>query len=74
MSDSKVTVTMRVSVHPIKAALWKNRKRIKPGMPLRQIAKMVNETSPQKIKHHLEQMVKMGSIDYIGGQYVFPKG
>lgn len=71
--DKKVVLNMRVAVHPIKAALWRNRSKIKPGMSLREIGKFVGVTSPQKIKHHLQTMVTMGSIDYIGGQYMFPK-
>lgn len=69
----KTTINMRIAVHPIKAALWKKRKRISPGMTLREIGKLVGVKSPQQLKHHLENMVKMGSIDYIGGEYVFPK-
>ena len=69
----KVTIEMRVAVDPIKAALWENRKKIKPEMTLREIGALVGVRSPQQIKHHLQVMVTMGSIDYIGGQYVFPK-
>jgi len=69
----KVIVDMRVAVHPIKAKLWENRARIKPGMSLREIGALINIESPQQIKHHLEAMVKMGSIDYIVGGYVFPE-
>ena len=70
---NKVTLTMRVAVHPIKAGLWKQRSKITPGMSLREIGKLVGVKEPQQIKHHLEAMVSMGSIDYVGGQYVFPK-
>lgn len=69
----KITINMRIAVHPIKAALWKERRRIQPEMTLREIGKMVDVKSPQQLKHHLENMVKMGTIDYIGGEYVFPK-
>ena len=71
----KVTVSMRVAVHPIKAKMWEARYKITPDMSLRQIAKLigVSNASPQKIKHHLQAMVTMGAIDYIGGQYRFPK-
>lgn len=71
--DKKVTIEMRVAVHPIKAALWKQRHKIEPGMSLRQIGNLIGVTSAQQIQHHLDAMVRMGSIDYIGGQYVFPK-
>lgn len=71
--SKKTTICMRISVHPIKAKLWQNRKKITPEMSLRQIGKLAGCSSPQQVKHHLEQMVKMGTIDYIGGEYVFPK-
>lgn len=69
----KIALEMRVAVHPIKARLWQQRHNIKTGMSLREIGKLVGVTSPQKVKHHLQAMVTMGAIDYIGGQYVFPK-
>jgi hypothetical protein len=69
----KTTVNMRIAVHPIKAALWKERRKITPGMSLREIGNLVGVKSPQQLKHHLENMVKMGTVDYIGGEYVFPK-
>lgn len=73
--DAKVTIYMRVAVHPIKAKLWQARDRITPDMSLRQIANVIGipAASPQKIKHHLQTMVTMGAIDFIGGQYRFPK-
>ena len=73
--DGKVTVYMRVAVHPLKAKMWEKRAAIQPGMTLRQIAKLIGEpkASPQKIKHHLQAMVTAGMIDFIGGEYVFPK-
>lgn len=71
----KETILMRVSVHPIKARLWELgiSGQIESSHSLREIGKMVNEKSAQKIKHHLEVMVKMGAIDYVNGAYVFPK-
>jgi hypothetical protein len=73
--DRKVVIEMRVAVHPLKAVMWQHRAKIKPEMSLRQIAKVIGfpSATPQKIKHHLQAMVTMGAIDYIGGQYVFPK-
>jgi hypothetical protein len=68
----KVTVDMRVAVHPIKAKLWESRARLEQGMTLREIGALIKIDSPQQIKHHLEGLVKMGSIDYIHGEYVFP--
>lgn len=61
---NKVTTHMRIAVHPIKAALWKERRKIAPGMPLREIGGLVGVKSPQQLKHHLEAMVKMGTIDW----------
>lgn len=71
----KETITMRVSVHPIKAKIWDigTRGLIENSTSLRKIGEMIGVSSPQQIKHHLEAMVKMGSIDYINGNYVFPK-
>jgi hypothetical protein len=73
----KVTIQMRVAVHPIQAELWKHglAGNIKPDMSLREIGELLGlKDEPQKIKHHLQRMVSMGSIDYIGGKYVFPAG
>lgn len=68
----KEIIVMRVAVHPIKAAIWRNRLKIKQDMSLRDIGKLCGSKSAQQIKHHLESMVKLGAIDYIGGKYVFP--
>jgi predicted ArsR family transcriptional regulator len=68
----KVTLYMPVAVHPIKARLWQRRADIKPGMSLREIGKLVGVQSPQQIKHHLQTMVNMGTINYVNGQYEFP--
>ena len=70
---NKETLLIRVAVHPIKAALWKRRKEIKPNMSLREIGNLVGSRSPQMTKHHLDAMVRMGTIDYVGGQYIFHK-
>lgn len=65
---------MKVAVHPLKAKIYQlgTSGQIESDHSLRDIGKMVGEKSPQKIKHHLEVMVKMGAIDCIGGKYVFP--
>ena len=39
------------------------------GMTLREIGRKVGESSPQKIKHHLNQLVKYGFLDIVGGKY-----
>lgn len=64
---------MIVCVHPIQAAIWRNRHKITPERSLREIGKIIRVDSPQLIKHHLNQMVKLGSINYIEGNYVFPE-
>jgi hypothetical protein len=70
----KKTIVIRVAVHPIKADLWTHRHKIKPGMSFREIGNIIGiKNKPQLIKHHLDVMVKMGTIDYVGGQYIFPK-
>lgn len=72
MAD-KVVITMPVAVHPIKAALWRMRHKIRPEMSLREIGTLIGVDSAQQVKHHLQTMVAMGAINYIGGQYVFFK-
>lgn len=69
----KVIVEMRMAVHPTKAALWQQRKKIKPEMSLREIGAVIGIDSAQQVKHRLQMMVSMGAVDYIGGQYVFPQ-
>lgn len=41
-------------------------------LSLRDIAEKIGikGESPQKIKHHLGQLVKMGVFDFVGGNYV----
>ena len=39
------------------------------GMTLRAIGAKVGEASPQKVKHHLNQLVKYGFLDIVGGKY-----
>lgn len=76
MAKKKETVFMCVAVHPVKARLWREgyiRRRIKPGTSLREVGELVGVSAPQIVKHHLESMVKMGAIDYVGGEYVFPR-
>lgn len=73
MESKKVTLNMRVSVHPIQAKLWEQRNIITSKMTLREIGNLVGVESPQQIKHHLEALRKIGAIDYVGGEYIFPK-
>jgi predicted transcriptional regulator len=65
-----VTRQYVIAAHPIQRALLVEvaGKGI-DDVPLREIAKRVGEASPQKIKHHLGQMVKYGFLDIIDGRY-----
>ena len=67
---------MVISVHPIQAKIWRalKSKKLKTGMSLRQIVGVIDEKSPQKIKHHLEVMRKRGSINWKDGMYKFNCG
>lgn len=69
----KEFIEVKILVHPIQ-------KRIVEGLEsgvidlendtLREIAKKIEwKESPQQIKHHLEQLVKLGVIHKIYGQY-----
>lgn len=71
----KETIKMPVSVHTIQADIWRAIELgyITEHMSLREIGKIIDETSPQKIKHHLEQLRKLGTIDFKDGQYLFIK-
>lgn len=68
---------MPVSVHPFKAKIWEGIQsgKIRTGMSLREIAKICGEpnASPQQVKHHLQAMVTMGTIDWVNGQYRLEK-
>jgi hypothetical protein len=40
-------------------------------MTLREIGETVGaKNSPQKVKHYLNQLVKMGAFDYVGGKFI----
>jgi len=69
----KVSITMKVAVHPVVAKLWlaMEKGELKPGMSLREIGKIIGEQHPQKIQHHLESMRKMGTISWKDGMYLF---
>ena len=73
----KVRVLMPISVHPFKAKIWEGIQngKIRTGMSLRAIATICGEPSmaPQQVKHHLQVMVTMGTIDWINGQYCLEK-
>lgn len=63
---------MVIAAHPIQQAILDevNGKGI-DGVSLRGIAARIGrpDDAPQKIKHHLGQMVKYGFLDVVGGRY-----
>lgn len=62
---------MRVAVHPIKANIWRAMEegKLRTGMSLREIGKIIGERSPQKVKHHLDAMRIMGTVHWKNGMY-----
>lgn len=63
-----------IAAHPIQQAIMdlvQDREADLSATTLRGIAKQIGHegASPQKIKHHLGQMVKYGFLDIIGGRY-----
>ena len=76
----KVTIYMQVSVHKIKADIMKAIYSEKIDLrkdSLRTIAEKIGlkSNSAQVIKHHLEALVNMGTLDKKEGQYWYiPKG
>ena len=66
---------MRVAVHPLKVKIWEGIQsgKIKTGMTLRDIGKIIGVSAPQKVKHHLEIMRTMGTIDRENGMYKLEK-
>ena len=76
MSKEKRTVYLKVSVHKIKADIMDaviNKKIDLSKDSLRSIADKIglSNDSPQKIKHHLEALVTMGTLDKSGGEYKY---
>lgn len=69
----KIVVKMPVAVHPMQAKLWQamENKKITPEDPLRTVAEVIGvpTTHPQTIKHHLDQLVKLGAVDFENGRY-----
>lgn len=68
------TILVKVAVHPTKAKIWRLgiTGQIETSYTLRKIGDMVGEPHPHIVKHHLDSLLKMGAIDYIDGNYVFP--
>lgn len=77
-SIQKERVVCEISVHPIQASIIK---KLQTGdldfkkYSLRSVAKTIGieGASPQKIKHHLEQLVTWGIIHKMYGEYVYIK-
>lgn len=72
----KVKITIPIYVHRIQAALYTAivNNSIDPEMDsLRKMAELIDEKKiqPEKIKHHLEQLVKMGALNKRHGGYCF---
>ncbi len=66
----------KIAAHPVQQAILD----VVPGtevgeLSLREIGSRIGlgKTSPQKVKHHLTQMVKYGFLDIIGGKYQIGK-
>lgn len=64
---------MPISVHETKGKIYRAvvEGKIKRGMSYRDIGKVIGVPHPQQIKHHLDGLVKMGTIHYINGDYDF---
>jgi len=60
-----------IAAHPIQRALLEEvAGKGVDDLSLREMAKRIGvDASPQKIKHHLGQMVKYGFLDIVGGKY-----
>lgn len=71
----KVTVTVKIAVHPIQAAIITGLQTGKIDLEkdsLRNIADKTKLTkSPQQIEHHLQALLKLGVIQRIYDQYVY---
>lgn len=63
---------LKILVHPIvKKIVDLSKKKDIGKMTLRGIGEHCGaEDSPQQVKHHLNQLVKMGVFDYIAGKYI----
>jgi hypothetical protein len=60
-------------VHEIQAHLWTaiQSKQIMPGMSLREMGAVIGVEAPQLVKHHLDQLRKLGTISFEDGDYKF---
>lgn len=73
----KVTVTAKIAVHPIQAAIITGLQNGKINLErdsLRDIADKTKLTkSPQQVRHHLESLLKLGVVQRIYDQFVYLK-
>ena len=72
----KQIILMPANVHVVKAKIMElvmSRKVDINTMTLREIGNMIgiSEEKPQQVKHHLEQLVSMGTLEKRGGTYFF---
>ena len=72
---NKEIIMIKIAVHPVQARIIEQLKLKEidlEGDTLREIAQKIKwKESPQIIKHHLEQLVKLGAIQKIYGRYVY---
>ena len=73
----KIVITTKIAVHPIQAKLAMAMKSGDIDLDrdtLRDMCKKIGiKDSPQIIKHHLEQLLKLGILQKVYGQYVYYK-
>ena len=73
LGKGKKAVFARIYLHPVQEAIYQGLKTGKIKLPedtLRDVATKIGvKKSPQAIKHHLGQLVSLGVIDIIGGEY-----
>lgn len=77
-SEKKKRVLCTISVHWVQADIISGLQSGKINLSkhtLRDIAEIIKvpDTSPQKIKHHLFQLVKLGVIQIINAEYSYVK-
>ncbi len=77
-AEQKKLVNCTIAVHPIQANIIEGLKSGEIDLQkhsLREIATLAKDksNSAQKIKYHLQQLVKLGVIAIINGQYIYFK-
>lgn len=74
----KEIITTTIAIHPTQAKIARGLQNKKINLQqdsLRKIAEKIGlpKESPQKVKHHLEQLLKLGVIQKIYGEYVYKR-